>query len=76
MRRRQRKLIGVVATLAFVTIYALIVMAVAQTELLKTAPEVLKWVYYIVFGMGWVVPLMPLIRWMERPDGDALASDA
>lgn len=75
MRRRQRKFIGVVATLAFVTIYALVVMAIAQTELLKTAPELLKWVYYIVFGMGWVIPLMPLIRWMERPDADALPSD-
>ena len=28
----------------------------------------LQWVYYAVAGMGWVLPLMPLIRWMQKPD--------
>ena len=68
MRRRQRKFFGVAATLAFVVVYALVAMALAQARFVQSAPDLLQWVYYAVIGMGWVVPLMPLIRWMERPD--------
>jgi hypothetical protein len=25
-------------------------------------------VYYVVAGIGWVLPAMPLISWMLRPD--------
>ncbi|HEY6025670.1 MAG TPA: DUF2842 domain-containing protein, partial [Pseudolabrys sp.] len=24
--------------------------------------------YYVVAGLGWVLPAMPLIAWMSRPD--------
>lgn len=68
MRRRQRKFIGVLATLAFVIVYALVAMALAQAHFVQTAPDLLQWVYYAAIGMGWVLPIMPLIRWMERPD--------
>lgn len=70
MRRRERKLIGVVATIVFVVVYALAAMALAQLEVTKSAPTVLQWIYYAVVGMGWILPLMPLIAWMERPDPD------
>ena len=70
---RQRKFIGVVATLAFVVVYALVAMALAQARFVQTAPDLLQWLYYAVIGMAWVIPLMPLIRWMERPDVDALS---
>lgn len=70
MRRSQRKFIGVVLTLAFVVVYALIAMALAQANFVRTAPGLLQWTYYVVIGMGWILPIMPLIRWMERPDGE------
>ena len=70
MRRRQRKLIGVVATIAFVIVYALVAMSLAQLGVTKGAPTLLQWLYYAVVGMGWILPLMPLIAWMERPDAD------
>ena len=70
MRRRQRKLIGVAATIVFVIVYALAAMALAQLEVTKHAPTLLEWLYYAVVGMGWILPLMPLIAWMERPDED------
>jgi hypothetical protein len=25
---------------------------------------------YLVLGVAWILPLMPLIRWMARPDPD------
>lgn len=69
MQRRQRKLIGFIVTLAFVVFYALVAMALAQARFVMTAPDLLQWIYYAVIGLAWIVPLMPLIRWMERPDG-------
>ena len=68
MRRRQRKLFGTAATIAFVIVYALVAMMLAQIGFTKGAPSVLQWLFYASIGMGWILPLMPLIRWMERPD--------
>ncbi len=68
MRRRNRKLLGVIATLAFVVVYALVAMALAQARFVQGAPDLLQWLYYATIGLAWVLPIMPLIRWMERPD--------
>ena len=43
-------------------------MALAQIRFQPGAPTIWQWLFYAVVGMGWIVPLMPLIRWMERPD--------
>jgi hypothetical protein len=67
MRRRTRKFIGAVAILAFVAFYALAMMAVAQGRI-QDAPRFWQNVFYAVAGLGWIVPLLPLIAWMERPD--------
>jgi hypothetical protein len=69
MRRRTRKFIGAVAMLTFVIIYALIAVAVAQASLPGTS-RLTQLIYYLVVGLGWTLPLLPLIRWMERPDPD------
>ena len=68
MRSRQRKFVGTVLTIAFVVVYALVAMALAQARFVQGAPDLLQWIYYAVIGMAWVLPVMPLIRWMERPD--------
>ena len=68
MPRRTRKFIGTVATILFVTIYALVAMALAQSRVVQSAPGVLQAAYYVVLGLAWILPLMPLIKWMERPD--------
>jgi hypothetical protein len=67
MRRRTRKLIGAVAILVFVIVYALVTMALAQGRL-QDADKIWQNLYYVVAGLGWILPLMPLIKWMERPD--------
>lgn len=67
MNRRTRKFIGAITILVYVSLYALIAMAVAQGRL-QDANKFWQALYYIVVGMGWIIPLMPLIRWMERPD--------
>ena len=64
---RLRKLIGAVALIVLVTVWALVAMALAQSPAIK-ANGVVEVLYYVVAGLGWVLPAMPLIRWMSRPD--------
>jgi hypothetical protein len=64
---RQRKLIGAVLLIILVVTWALIAMALAQSAAIKTN-GVIEVIYYVVAGLGWVLPAMPLIRWMSRPD--------
>jgi predicted membrane channel-forming protein YqfA (hemolysin III family) len=67
MPRRLRKLIGTVVMIAFVMVYALFAMALADSRV-SQAPEAVRALAYAVLGLAWVLPLLPLIRWMERPD--------
>jgi len=69
MRRRTRKLIGTVVMLVFVILYSLAAMSIVQGRL-QDAEKLWQSVYYLVAGLAWILPLMPLIRWMERPDSD------
>lgn len=65
MSRRTRKLIGTVAILLFVIAYALMVMALAQPVLKEAGPGT-QLLFYALAGLAWIVPIMPLIAWMER----------
>ena len=67
MRIRTRKLIGTVALLVLVAVWALLAMALAQIAL-PAGGSVVAGFYYVVAGLGWVLPAMPLIAWMVRPD--------
>lgn len=67
MTIRTRKLIGTVALLALVIVWGLVAMAFAQSVLTNINGFVAT-LYYIVAGLGWVLPAMPLISWMSRPD--------
>jgi hypothetical protein len=64
---RLRKLIGALALIVLVVGWALIAMAVAQFPAIK-AYGLVETLYYVVAGLGWVLPAMPLVRWMSRPD--------
>lgn len=66
MHIRTRKLIGAVLLLALVTVWALLAMGVAQ--LLPADSILIAFAFYLVTGLGWALPAMPLISWMSRPD--------
>ena len=63
MSVRSRKLVGTFALIALVLIWALLAMAVAQFPVIK-ASSLAETIYYVVAGLGWVLPAMPLIKWM------------
>jgi hypothetical protein len=67
MRRRTRKFFGAVFILVFVIVYALVTMALAQGRL-QDADKIWQNLDYVVAGLGWILPLMPVIKWMEKPD--------
>ena len=64
--RRLRTFIGTLAILVFVCVYALVAMALAESRILD-APKLVQTLAYVVLGIAWIFPLMPLIRWMEGP---------
>jgi Protein of unknown function (DUF2842) len=67
MKIRTRKLLGTVALLLLAAIWSLTAMVVAQTPWLANS-GVLQAVFYVIAGMGWVLPAMPIVSWMSRPD--------
>jgi hypothetical protein len=67
MRRRTRKLVGTVTMLVFVVFYALLVMVLAQ-PILNGASHLTQGLFYLVAGLAWVLPIMPLIKWMDKTD--------
>ena len=67
MHIRTRKLIGTVGLLVLVTVWALLAMAFAQFPPIRDN-GLLSAAYYVVVGLGWVLPAMPLVTWMSRPD--------
>jgi hypothetical protein len=67
MSIRARKFVGTIALIVLVAVWALLAMALAQSILTDINGFVAA-LYYITAGLGWVLPAMPLISWMARPD--------
>ena len=67
---RLRKLLGAVALIVLALAWALLAMALAQSPAIK-ANGLIEVIYYLVAGLGWVLPAMPLIKWMSgKPKAD------
>jgi hypothetical protein len=66
MTMRIRKLVGAVALFVLVIVWALIAMALAQVPIIRDSTY-LSVAYYVIVGLGWVVPAMPLVSWMGNP---------
>jgi hypothetical protein len=75
MPRSLRSFIGTVMMVVFVLIYALTIMLMSPLILHAAsdalAPALFKAAqvaYYLIAGLAWVFPLLPLIKWMNRPN--------
>ena len=69
MKIRQRKLIGTVAMIAFLVVYALVAMAIGGQYVVGYGPAI-ELPAFILLGVGWIPVAMVLIRWMSRPDAE------
>lgn len=67
---RLRKLIGSLALLVLIAVWIVLSMALAYAVFRFENPF-LAVIYYIIAGIGWVLPAMPLVSWMSRqhPEG-------
>ena len=63
---RLRKFLGAVALFVLVIAWALIAMAVAQFPAIRDN-AILSVLYYVIAGLGWILPAMPLVSWMSTP---------
>jgi hypothetical protein len=70
MKIRQRKFIGIVATIAFLVVYALIAMAIGGQFVVGYGLAI-ELPAFILLGVGWIPVAMVLIRWMSKPDEPA-----
>ena len=67
MAIRTRKLLGTIFLLILVVVWSLLGMTVAQTPWLADS-GLRQAIFYVVAGLGWVLPAMPIVSWMLRPD--------
>lgn len=65
MNPRLKKLIGAILMVLFVALYATVIVAIAP-RILTGASKLAEMVFYAIAGLAWAVPLLPLIRWMEK----------
>lgn len=65
MPLRLRKFIGAIALFVLVIVWALVAMALAQAPVIHEH-AVAAVAYYVVAGVGWVVPAIPIVTWMSR----------
>ena len=64
---RIRKLVGAVVLLLLLAVWIFLSMGFSVIVARWGSP-LLSALYYVVAGIGWVLPAMPVISWMSRPD--------
>ena len=62
---RLRKFLGAVALLVLVIVWALLAMALAQAPVIHNH-AIAAVAFYVIAGLGWVLPALPLVTWMSR----------
>lgn len=68
MAIRTRKLIGTIALLVLALVWTLLAMALAQSVLTSISGFAAT-IYYVIAGLGWVLPAMPIVSWMSKGGG-------
>ena len=58
-----RKPAGIFAILALIAVWAALVASLAGA--VGRWPVLLQAIFYLVAGIAWILPLKPLLRWME-----------
>jgi len=67
MKLRTRKAVGILLTLAFLSIYCLVAMAFGGVFILGKGP-VAEVLFYVTAGLAWLPGEMAIIKWMSKPD--------
>ena len=68
MPQSQRRIVASIVILAFLGLW--IWGAATLGTMLATAPKWATLIYYIVAGIGWAIPLKPVLSWMNSVPED------
>ena len=63
MTARTRKFVGMLLLLAFIVVYVGIAAMIGERLPKHWAAQL---AFYVVAGLGWGVPVLPLLSWMNR----------
>lgn len=63
MEPSYRTIIGIALILLLIGLWGALVASLARV--VGTWPVLLQAPYYLVTGLAWIVPLKPLVRWMQ-----------
>lgn len=66
MSMRWKKLLGTLVIIIWLIVYAVVAARLAY-DILPEANWLAELAYYMIAGLAWILPLMPLIWWMSRP---------
>jgi len=67
MPQSQRRLVACIAVMAFLAFW--VWGAATLGSMLATAPKWASLIFFVVAGIGWVLPLKPVFTWMNAvPD--------
>ena len=58
-----RKPAGIFAILALIALWAAIIASLSAE--VGRWPVLLQTIFYLIAGIAWILPLKPLLRWME-----------
>lgn len=67
LTQRRRKAIGTVLTVLSIIIWSAIGLWIYEAFLVGASP-IIHLVFFVCFGLAWVLPEMVIIRWMAKPD--------
>jgi hypothetical protein len=62
-RASWRKPVGIVAILAIIAIWSIIVASNAAS--IGALPVLLQGIIYLIAGIIWIFPVKPILQWME-----------
>ncbi len=60
-----RKFVGMVVLVVFVVVYALVAMVIGDMTLQQSSTLV-RFIYFAIAGLIWVIPAGAIIWWMEK----------
>lgn len=60
-----RKFVGMVMLVVFVIVYAFVAMVIGDMTL-QQASTLVKFAYFAIAGLAWVIPAGAIIWWMQR----------
>ncbi|MEG3180597.1 DUF2842 domain-containing protein [Sphingomonas sp. LT1P40] len=58
-----RKPVGALGIVALIVIWCVLIASFSQT--IGTWPVLLQLLFYVFTGIVWIMPLKPLLQWME-----------